>query len=55
MTFRIALLPGDGVGSEVLAEAKKAIDALVEANALSQSLEWSELPGDRAITRLMVS
>ncbi len=28
MTYRVALLPGDGVGPEVIAEARKAVDAL---------------------------
>ena len=38
MTHRVALLPGDGVGPEVIAEARRAIDAL------GLSLEWTELP-----------
>jgi tartrate dehydrogenase/decarboxylase/D-malate dehydrogenase len=37
MTHRIALLPGDGVGPEVIAEARKALDAL------GLDLEWTEL------------
>ncbi len=36
--MRIALLPGDGVGPEVVAEARRAVDAL------GLSLEWTELP-----------
>jgi tartrate dehydrogenase/decarboxylase/D-malate dehydrogenase len=35
--YRIALLPGDGVGVEVTAEARKAVDAL------GLDLEWTEL------------
>jgi tartrate dehydrogenase/decarboxylase/D-malate dehydrogenase len=35
---RIALLPGDGVGPEVVAEARRAVDAL------GLALEWTELP-----------
>ncbi len=35
---RIALLPGDGVGPEVIAEARKVMDAL------ALPLEWTELP-----------
>jgi tartrate dehydrogenase/decarboxylase/D-malate dehydrogenase len=38
VTYRIALLPGDGVGPEVIAEARKALDAL------GLPLEWTELP-----------
>jgi tartrate dehydrogenase/decarboxylase / D-malate dehydrogenase len=38
VTYRVALLPGDGVGPEVIAEARKALDAL------GLSLEWTELP-----------
>ena len=37
MTYRIALLPGDGVGPEVTTEARRAVDAL------GVSLEWTEL------------
>ncbi len=35
---RVALLPGDGVGPEVIAEARRAVDAL------GLSVEWTELP-----------
>jgi tartrate dehydrogenase/decarboxylase / D-malate dehydrogenase len=38
MSYRIALLPGDGVGPEVIEEARKAIEALELA------IEWTELP-----------
>jgi tartrate dehydrogenase/decarboxylase / D-malate dehydrogenase len=38
VTPRVALLPGDGVGPEVIAEARRAVDAL------GLSLEWTELP-----------
>ena len=38
MTHRIAVLPGDGVGPEVIAEARKAVDAL------ELPLAWTELP-----------
>jgi tartrate dehydrogenase/decarboxylase / D-malate dehydrogenase len=38
VTFRIAVVPGDGVGPEVIAEARKAVDAL------GLSIEWTELP-----------
>ena len=38
MSYRVALLPGDGVGPEVIAEARRAVDAL------GLPLEWTELP-----------
>jgi tartrate dehydrogenase/decarboxylase/D-malate dehydrogenase len=37
MTHRVAVIPGDGVGPEVVAEARKAVDAL------GLDLEWNEL------------
>jgi tartrate dehydrogenase/decarboxylase/D-malate dehydrogenase len=36
--YRVALLPGDGVGPEVIAEARRAVDAL------GLEIEWTELP-----------
>lgn len=38
MTYRVALIPGDGVGPEVIAEARKAVDAL------GLPIVWTELP-----------
>jgi tartrate dehydrogenase/decarboxylase/D-malate dehydrogenase len=38
LTYRVALLPGDGIGPEVIAEARKAVDAL------GLPIEWTELP-----------
>jgi tartrate dehydrogenase/decarboxylase/D-malate dehydrogenase len=38
MTHRIAVIAGDGAGPEVIAEARKAVDAL------GLPLEWNELP-----------
>jgi tartrate dehydrogenase/decarboxylase / D-malate dehydrogenase len=38
LTYRVALLPGDGVGPEVIAEARRCVDAL------RLSLEWTALP-----------
>jgi tartrate dehydrogenase/decarboxylase/D-malate dehydrogenase len=37
MTHRVAVIAGDGVGPEVVAEARKVVNALVE-------IEWTELP-----------
>ena len=38
MTYRVAVLPGDGVGPEVIAEAQRVVDAL------GLPLQWTELP-----------
>ena len=38
MRHRIAVIPGDGAGPEVVAEARKAVDAL------ALDVEWTELP-----------
>ena len=38
MTHRIAVIPGDGAGPEVITEARRAVDAL------GLELEWDELP-----------
>jgi tartrate dehydrogenase/decarboxylase / D-malate dehydrogenase len=38
MTHRIAVIPGDGAGPEVVAEARKAVDAT------GVEVEWHELP-----------
>jgi tartrate dehydrogenase/decarboxylase / D-malate dehydrogenase len=38
MPHRVAVIAGDGVGPEVVAEARKAVDAL------ALDLEWTELP-----------
>src|SRR5216117_2694605 len=38
MTHRIAVIAGDGAGPEVIAEARKAVDAL------GLDLEWNDLP-----------
>jgi len=38
VTHRVAVLAGDGVGPEVVAEARKAVDAL------GVSIEWTEYP-----------
>ena len=38
MTYRVAVIAGDGAGPEVVAEARKAVDAL------GLDLTWHELP-----------
>jgi tartrate dehydrogenase/decarboxylase/D-malate dehydrogenase len=45
MTHRIAVIPGDGAGPEVVAEARKAVDAL------GLDLVWHELPWGTAFYR----
>jgi 3-isopropylmalate dehydrogenase len=48
MTYRVAALPGDGVGPEVLAEARRVLDAA--GAAFGFDIEWSEhLVGGAAI------
>jgi isocitrate/isopropylmalate dehydrogenase len=47
--YRVALLPGDGVGPEVIAEARKAV------GALGVSVDWTELPWGRAYFHEQVS
>jgi 3-isopropylmalate dehydrogenase len=48
VTYRIAALPGDGVGPEVLAEARRVLDAA--AAAFGFQIDWSEhLVGGAAI------
>jgi tartrate dehydrogenase/decarboxylase/D-malate dehydrogenase len=42
MTHRVALLPGDGVGPEVIVEARRVVDAL------GLDLVWTELPWSSA-------
>jgi 3-isopropylmalate dehydrogenase len=47
-TYRIAAIPGDGVGPEVVAEARRVVDAV--ADAFEFHVEWSEhLAGGAAI------
>jgi tartrate dehydrogenase/decarboxylase/D-malate dehydrogenase len=38
MTHRVAVIPGDGAGPEVVAEARKAVDAV------GLDVEWNDLP-----------
>jgi 3-isopropylmalate dehydrogenase len=40
--FTVAVIPGDGIGPEVIAEAKKAAEAA--ASIENASLEWAEYP-----------
>ena len=41
-TFRIAAIPGDGIGGEVLAAGRAVLDAVAKSAAEPVSLEWEE-------------
>jgi len=41
-TFRIALIPGDGIGPEILREGKKVMDAVAEVIGITW--QWKEYP-----------
>ena len=41
-TYRIACIPGDGIGPEVTRQARKALD--VAANRFGFSLDWQDYP-----------
>lgn len=43
-TFRIASIPGDGVGVEVVAAGRRVLDALAERSGGAFHLEWTEFP-----------
>src|SRR6266481_1882771 len=42
-TFKIAVLPGDGIGPEVMAEALRVLDAAID-NTSAVHLAFQELP-----------
>lgn len=42
MSYKIALIPGDGIGKEVIAEGKKVIEAA--ADACRFSVDWVDFP-----------
>jgi len=43
-TFRIAAIPADGVGTEVVAAGRAVLDALAAASDGSLAFEWTEFP-----------
>jgi 3-isopropylmalate dehydrogenase len=45
MTYRIAMLPGDGVGAEIVAEADKLLSALQSRFGLEIETEWAAIGG----------
>lgn len=43
-TFRIASIPGDGVGKEVVAAGRRVLDALAAQSGGAFAFEWTEFP-----------
>jgi len=43
-TFKIAAIPGDGVGTEVVAAGRRVLDALAEQSGGAFAFEWTEFP-----------
>lgn len=43
-TFRIASIPGDGVGKEVVAAGRHVLDALAQLSGGAFALDWTEFP-----------
>jgi 3-isopropylmalate dehydrogenase len=41
-TYRVALIPGDGIGPEILREGKKVMDAVAEVTGITW--QWKEYP-----------
>jgi len=46
-TYRIAVIPGDGTGPEVVAEAVKVLDAVAEKHGFKLEKQWYDVGGDR--------
>jgi len=42
MTYKIALIPGDGIGPEIIREGKKVIDTVSETDSFE--IQWNEYP-----------
>ena len=43
-TFKIAAIPADGVGVEVVAAGRKVLDALAAASNGAFAFDWTEFP-----------
>ena len=41
---RIAVIPGDGIGGEVIAEGLRVLDRLAEMSAGGVAFEWTQFP-----------
>ena len=48
---RIALIPGDGIGVEVVEQAARVLERVVERHALDFDLSWWDLGADRFLDR----
>jgi len=46
-TYKIAVIPGDGTGPEVVAEAMKALEAAAEVDGFKLDIQTYDLGGDR--------
>jgi tartrate dehydrogenase/decarboxylase/D-malate dehydrogenase len=42
--FKIAVIPGDGIGGEVIAEGLRVLDRLAEMSAGGVAFEWTQFP-----------
>jgi tartrate dehydrogenase/decarboxylase / D-malate dehydrogenase len=43
--LRIAVIPGDGIGTEVVSEGRRVLDALAEDSSEAFAFEWESLVG----------
>lgn len=43
-TFRIAVIPADGIGQEVTAAGRKVLDAIAQSSQGALSFDWTEFP-----------
>ena len=42
--WRIAMIPGDGIGTEVVSEGQRVLDALAEDSGEAFAFEWESFP-----------
>ena len=42
--WRIAMMPGDGIGTEVVSEGQRVLDALAEDSGGAFAFEWESFP-----------
>ena len=42
--WRIAVIPGDGIGTEVVSEGQRVLDALAEDSGGAFAFEWESFP-----------
>lgn len=50
-TYNIGVIPGDGTGPEVVAEAMKALKAIADTQGLKFNLVYYDLGGERYLTK----